>query len=267
MTATFAIASNTLSQLGGQSYIEWSGASFGPNQEVFVTLSAINATAPEHNLMLKTQGNSWANGHIEVSYDATASSVHVETFTPPVTWKPIGTIPGVTLAAGNQFGARALSDGTVQVYRNGVMIGNFSVAGWAYAALGGRIGLSAYNATLSRFDNFGGGDVPSSPLLGVPSPPGGALPGSLSLSSAFPNPTNGRVGLSLTLPKDAQVSLSILDIQGREVWSAPVQHYGAGNWPLAWDGRTPNGSAHPGVYLARVRVDGQMFLRRIAVVR
>ena len=142
------------------------------------------------------------------------------------------------------------------------MIGSFSVSGWAYAALGGRIGLSAYNAALSRFDNFGGGDVPPSPLLGLPSTAGGAL----SLSSAFPNPTSGRMTLSLTLPKDADVSLSVLDIQGREVWSAPTQRYGAGHWPLAWDGRTPNGSASPGVYLARVRVGGQMFLRRIAVI-
>ncbi len=262
-TSTYLVTSGALAQSGGQTYIEWNRASFGANQEAFVTLSAINPATVEHNLMLKTQGTTWSNGHIEVSYETSTSSVFVYTFTPPTVWKTIGSIPGVTFAPGDQFGARALSNGTVKVYRNGSLLGSVSVAGWPYAGLGGRIGLSAYDANLSRFDDFGGGDVLPSPLLGLPSAP----PASLSLSSAFPNPTSGRVQLTLALPREDDVSLSVIDVQGREVWSIPTQRLFAGRWPLAWDGRTSRGPAGPGVYLAHVRVGSQSFLRRIAVVR
>jgi hypothetical protein len=258
-TSGFTINSNALVAGSGDSYIEWNGATYGPNQEVFVTLSTIIASGPEHNLMLKTQGTTWIAGHLEVSYDAPTSQVLVYTFTPPGTWTPRATINGVTFAAGDQFGARAWADGSVQVFKNGVRIGSASVAGWPYAALGGRIGLSVAKVPTARFDDFGGGTVTG--VLPVEEPV--APPGTLWLSGAFPNPTNGGATFSLALPTADEVSLTVLDIQGREVWSAPVQHYGAGHWSLSWDGRT----APMGVYLARVRVGAQRFLRRIAIVR
>jgi PKD domain-containing protein len=266
----FSIVSNTLAPGTGDAYIEWNGASFGPNQEAFVTLSTVNAASQEHNLMLKTQGTTWTGGHIEVSYLGTASQVTVYTFAPPNTWATWGVFSGVTFAAGNQFGARALSDGTVQVYKNGAAIGTVSVAGWPFAGLGGRIGLSVWNASATRFDNFGGGNVagslatsnPQLPLAGRIAPPE-----ALSLSAAYPNPTTGAVTMSLTLPRDQDVSLSVLDIQGREVWRTPAEHYTAGRWSVSWDGRSNRGPVKTGVYLANIQVGEKVFLRRFAIVR
>src|SRR5207247_3355373 len=97
-----------------------------------------------------------------------------------------------------------------------------------------------------------------------PTPLSIALPTELFLSNAFPNPANGAVAFALALPKDDDVALSILDVQGREVWGAPAQRYNAGRWSLAWDGRTARGTTDPGVYFARVRVGALQFLRRIA---
>jgi hypothetical protein len=60
---------------------------------------------------------------------------------------------------GDQLGARALSDGTVQVFVNGVQKGAFSVASWPYADQGGYVGLTIADAHTSRLDDFGGGDM------------------------------------------------------------------------------------------------------------
>src|SRR5206468_3951251 len=78
--ARFSIATNALAPATLDNYIEWNGAVFGANQEVFVTLSTVAAASEEHNLMLKTQGTTWAAGHIEVSFLRTASRVTVYTF-------------------------------------------------------------------------------------------------------------------------------------------------------------------------------------------
>ena len=94
-----------------------------------------------------------------------------------------------------------------------------------------------------------------------------ALQGTVSLSSAYPNPTSAGATLSLTLTQAADVRFRIIDLQGREVWSAPRQHYDAGRWPLAWDGRDANGRARNGVFFAVASAGGQHLMRRIAVIR
>ena len=58
---------------------------------------------------------------------------------------------------GDRFGARALANGMVTVYRNGSEIGSRSVAGWPYATGGGFIGLWMSGASGAVLDDFGGG--------------------------------------------------------------------------------------------------------------
>jgi glucose/arabinose dehydrogenase len=159
-TSTFRITGNALTQQPGYGSVVWNGAVFGPNQEAFVRLDAITATSNEHNLMLKVQGTAWNTGHVEVRYDAPLTRVSVGTYTPGVGWQSAGFIGPVTFAAGDRLGARALADGTVQVFKNGTLLGAHSVAYWPFAALGGRLGLTLDNAVSSRLDDFGGGDVP-----------------------------------------------------------------------------------------------------------
>jgi PKD repeat protein len=270
-TSAFRIASNVLSPTGNSdSYVEWNG-SFGANQEAFVTLSTVQATGLEHNLMLKTQGNSWSGGHIEVTFGGPTNSVRVITLQPPSTWVTRATFTGVPFASGDQLGARALADGTVQVYKNGAQIGTTSVTGWPYYAQGGRIGISVGRAASARFDNFGGGNYVA-PVLAlsetVAEASSGSVPrGTLALSNAFPNPTTGGVSFTLTLPREESVSMSVLDIQGRTVWSQTEATYSPGTSTLRWEGRDAQGPAAAGVYLARVRVGAQVYLRRLAIVR
>jgi hypothetical protein len=96
----------------------------------------------------------------------------------------------------------------------------------------------------------------------VPDPPT-----TVAVSSAFPNPMIGNVAFTLSLTREDDVSVSILDIQGRQVWSAPAQLYGPGRWTIGWDGTTPSGTAGAGTYFARIRVGSRLFVRRVALLR
>ena len=81
------------------------------------------------------------------------------------------TIGSTSFTTGDTFGARALADGTVTVYKNGVQIGTTNVTVGAnpwpaeLAAADGRIGVlfigtTATGAGDARIDNFGGGTLP-----------------------------------------------------------------------------------------------------------
>jgi hypothetical protein len=102
------------------------------------------------------------------------------------------------------------------------------------------------------------------PLSVVTGPAGiDSAPSVLSLSEATPNPGRGIVTLFLQLPKPAPVSVTVHDVQGRDVWSTTAREYAAGRWPLRWDAT----GMSPGVYLMRVRIGDLDRVRRVAVVR
>jgi hypothetical protein len=95
----------------------------------------------------------------------------------------------------------------------------------------------------------------------------GETPLRLSLSSPYPNPTAGTVALALELPRSAHVDFQVMDVQGRVVWSQTDPARAAGRHVLRWGGRSRDGGpVRPGIYLARVRVDGAAFTRRIALI-
>ena len=124
-----------------------------------MTITTLSTGDPGHDLMLKVQGNSWSDPHIEVRYDDVVKKVKVATYTPAAGgWVDFGAV-NATLVSGDQLGARARPDGTVQLFKNGVLLGQLSVASWQYATAGGRIGLTLDGTTGARFDNFGGGNT------------------------------------------------------------------------------------------------------------
>ncbi len=85
----------------------------------------------------------------------------------------------------------------------------------------------------------------------------------LSLSNAMPVPSAAEVTFALELPDDGPVDWSVFDVQGRAVWHES-RVLEAGSHTLRWDGGTSRGArAGMGVYLVRVQVANQTFLRRI----
>jgi glucose/arabinose dehydrogenase len=188
-TGGLVISSNQLKQTGGDASPVWNGAVFGADQEAYIRLTTLTSSSPEHDLLLKIQGQTWDTGHIEVRYDATQSVVMVSTYTPGIGWLTRGTT-GLTFSPGDVFGARARSNGSVEVFRNGFLVFTTSVSGWPYVANGGRIGLSLSGAVLSSLDDFGGGTV------------GGAPPGNTPPHASLISPSDGQfyyVGQNVSL--------------------------------------------------------------------
>ncbi|MDP6418487.1 MAG: FlgD immunoglobulin-like domain containing protein [Candidatus Krumholzibacteria bacterium] len=97
---------------------------------------------------------------------------------------------------------------------------------------------------------------------GIPAPRGELLP-------PWPNPFNPKVTLRFDLETEAQIDLRILDIRGREVCEILNERRRAGSHELSWNGRDTQGASLPsGVYLARLRANGQILSsRKLVMIR
>ena len=125
-----------------------------------MTFSTVDMTGYDQALILKAQSSkAWTNGVIRVSYDVAGQRVQVWTYSSAQGWVQRGADMPVTFSNGDQFGARVRSNGTLEVYRNGVLIGSASVSAWTYAANGGYIGIWFQNSSNAVVDDFGGGTI------------------------------------------------------------------------------------------------------------
>ena len=104
-------------------------------------------------------------------------------------------------------------------------------------------------------------------LTGVPvGVPGYGPAADLRVGRIAPNPSSGRVRLSVELPEAGQVELAVYDVAGRLAHSSS-RLLPAGRQELTWDGRDPAGRrARAGVYLARVRVGVREQVRRVVLL-
>jgi hypothetical protein len=147
-------------EAGGPIY--WKANLFGARQEAFVTLTRVDPAGQHQSLLLKVQDNdlgqpTWRRGAIAVFYRATEGLVGIEMYVPGRGWHTLATFP-TTLRDGDQLGARALADGTVEAYVNGRFVGEAN-SGSFFAGKGGRIGLWFIVAADAVLDDFGGGTV------------------------------------------------------------------------------------------------------------
>ena len=85
----------------------------------------------------------------------------------------------------------------------------------------------------------------------------------------YPSPARGSATLRYVLPSVANVRLTLFDALGRRVkqFVSGVEQ-AAGEHRATWDGTDDAGRAvAPGVYLARLSIDGALHVRRIPLVR
>lgn len=172
-TSAYSISSNQLSvdDNGSNTDIYWGNEAFGADQEAYVTFTHIDPNAGEQDILLKSQGNTtWGDGVLEVLYDPAGQRVQVFTYEwPVVEWEQHGADIPVTFADGDTFGARALADGTVEVYKNGTLLATRDITAWSHYADGGYIGLWFIGAEDAVLDDFGGGTLPGGEMLmGLP---------------------------------------------------------------------------------------------------
>ncbi len=200
-TASHTIVSNQL-DVGPGEDAYWRGSSFGSDQEVYLTLTSIDPNGTEIGLILKSQSATDFNaGLIDVLYDPVGKRVQVWTFQVPQGWIQRGANLPVTFVNGDRFGARALATGEVEVYRNGILVGERSVSAWPHSGAGGYIGLFMLSASNTIGDDFGGGSVSSSPAPTTTNTP---LPVPTNTATAtdtpLPVPTNTATPTDTPLP-------------------------------------------------------------------
>ncbi|NOT32657.1 MAG: S8 family serine peptidase [Candidatus Eisenbacteria bacterium] len=87
-----------------------------------------------------------------------------------------------------------------------------------------------------------------------------------ALSRPVPNPSNGVARMSFALPQMSQVSVSIHDVQGREIASLANGTFQAGQHNLTWNGATNGGRAAAGLYFVRMSVPGRAPINQRLVV-
>jgi hypothetical protein len=80
-----------------------------------------------------------------------------------------------------------------------------------------------------------------------------------------PNPAVESATIRFALPRDANVRLSILDIQGREVARLAEGRMAAGHHEATWAPAGAQKSVAPGVYLVRFETPRGVRVRRIVV--
>ena len=174
-TESFVLDPATGIQVLDSGSIYWNRDLFDTDQEVYFTFTEVSETATRQDLLLKVGGlgadslRSADTYLIDVSYDATARTVQVATLSPGNVWQTHATFGGISFAAGDQFGARATKGGIVEVYENGLLLGQADLSAgdspWPYYADSGNIGLWFEWPVLTTPDGssttgFGGGTMP-----------------------------------------------------------------------------------------------------------
>ena len=144
-------AGRLLVQVGGPAL--WGRQSFGSSQSAAVTLTSLPSFGIGQSLLLKVQGDGTS---IAVTYDARLRNVRVTTLR--VGGVTLTTYPasGATFASSDRFGAAALSNGTIRIYRNGALLSTLTLSHTDQAyfnARGGKIGLLT-SGIGNLLDNF-----------------------------------------------------------------------------------------------------------------
>lgn len=86
-----------------------------------------------------------------------------------------------------------------------------------------------------------------------------------ALTGVVPNPTSARTRIGYTLPAEAPVDLSVLDVQGRVVATLVRGIVSAGAHTATWDARSGGRRMEAGLYFVRFRAAGRVVTRRLVL--
>jgi len=89
-----------------------------------------------------------------------------------------------------------------------------------------------------------------------------------SLGANFPNPFNPLTTIPYNLDEQSSVSLSIVDIQGREVIQLLNVSQASGRYQVTWNGQDRDGNpVEAGVYLCRLETETRTAISKLLLVR
>lgn len=138
---------------------------FGENQAAYVRLAELGPSG-SYGLLLKVESRNdvrdWRQGALRVSYEAGLGQVVVSSYQPGLGWQELARL-STSFVAGDLLGARALSDGRVQVFRGREPLGEVATepsnGGFFGAGQRGYVGLWLEGAAGAAIDDFGGGSL------------------------------------------------------------------------------------------------------------
>jgi len=117
--------------------------------------------------------------------------------------------------------------------------------------------------------DFAGNESDLSAVVGaVTGVPAEALPRSLALLPAAPNPFNPMTTVRFDLPRAGEVRLAVYRLDGKRVRTLVHERRDGGRHAVVWDGRDGTGREAPsGVYVARLEAAGVVQAQRLTLVR
>ena len=118
------------------------------------------------------------------------------------------------------------------------------------------------SSTLATYGGVAEDDVNFTAVPGLDAPPS-----AFALGPASPTPATGDVTLSFALPEPAEVSLAVVDVQGRLVRTLRDGPEPAGRQSVTWNTRDGGAPVAPGVYFARLVAGGHTLARRLVIAR
>jgi plastocyanin len=94
-------------------------------------------------------------------------------------------------------------------------------------------------------------------------PPSGVATRASFARPPAPNPSGGRVGFAIALPREQDAEITILDLGGRRVAAIHRGRLGPGEHAFRWDGRSADGAQAPaGRYTVLLRADRTLIASR-----
>jgi hypothetical protein len=85
-----------------------------------------------------------------------------------------------------------------------------------------------------------------------------------ALSAVMPNPAHSLARIGFALPRAARIRITVLDVQGREVFTLADGEYNAGRHEAAFSTRQAPG---PGLYFVRMTTPTRSLVQRFAITR
>ncbi|NUN70196.1 MAG: endonuclease [Bacteroidetes bacterium] len=98
---------------------------------------------------------------------------------------------------------------------------------------------------------------------GVASVPDGAVPDGFVLAQNYPNPFNPLTTIEFTLPREAFTSLSVFDLQGRELEVVLQRRLASGTYRLPFNA----GMLPSGIYIYQLRSGSQELSRKMMLIK
>jgi hypothetical protein len=116
----------------------WQGIPLDSEHDAVVTFAQLNEEAGRR----KPQSNGISgDGVVHILYDVPNQHIQVWTFEQSQSWMQHGADIPVSFVNGDQFRARTLANGTVEIYRNGVLLATRNITTWSYYSNSGYLGV------------------------------------------------------------------------------------------------------------------------------